>query len=120
MILFHILTASDWESAREAGVYRPESLNREGFIHFSMRDQLLRVANALFRGQRDLVVLEVESTLLQAPLRLEPPLEGGKELFPHLYGALNLDAVRAVGTLTPAGDGAFVRFPDLHPIPTHR
>ncbi|BAJ64896.1 DUF952 domain-containing protein [Anaerolinea thermophila] len=119
MILFHILTASDWERARVEGTYRPESLNHEGFIHFSMRDQLLRVANTLFQGKRDLVVIEVESALLQAPLHLEPPLEGGRELFPHLYGALNLDAVRAVGRLSPEGDGAFVRFPDLHPISTH-
>jgi len=88
------------------GRYAPESLEREGFIHCSNPQQVIRVANALFRGIRGLVLLHVEVERLSSPLVYEN-LEGGFELFPHVYGPIELEAVRTVTGFEPAADGRF-------------
>lgn len=92
-LILHITTRSAWERARAAGAYRPASLDNEGFIHFSGRDQLVRVANARFSGATDLVLLCVIAGRLTAPLTYEAGEPDSEEEFPHLYGPLNLDAV---------------------------
>ena len=64
------------------------------------------VPNALFRGFHGLVLLHVEVERLSSPLVYEN-LEGGFELFPHVYGAIELEAVRTVTRFEPAADGRF-------------
>lgn len=95
--ILHITPRSQWESAKaialsSSGVYRADSLDTEGFIHCSRLDQVVAVANRFYAGQKDLVLLVIQSDRLQAPLRYEAA--DGDE-FPHLYGALNLEAVVA-------------------------
>jgi uncharacterized protein (DUF952 family) len=59
--------------------------------------QVARVANARFAGAGDLVLLWVAVDRLAAPLRYEHGEAGSNELFPHLYGPLEVNAVlRAV------------------------
>lgn len=104
-LIFHITPRHDWETAQAEGIYRCESLNHEGFIHCSTSVQVVKVANLFFRGQQGLVLLEIESNRLQAELRYDQ-IEGG-EVFPHLYGALNLDAVTQVIDFPAGADGTF-------------
>ena len=121
--IFHITPHAAWEAARLEGSYRPALLVTEGFIHFSQAHQVLQVANAFYAGQPGLALLEVETSLLRAELRWEPPtgppvetseVSGTLEvsgpadgLFPHLYGPLDLDAVLAVHDFSPGPDGLF-------------
>lgn len=107
-IIHHITTRADWEAARAAGAYRADSLASEGFIHCSTAAQVLATANRLFRGRRDLVLLDIDSTRVGAEIRHEN-LEGGRDLFPHVYGALPLAAVVAVHAFSPRADGLFER-----------
>jgi len=102
--IFHITTSAAWDEARAAGAYEPPSLEREGFIHFSASDQVVGVANRAFRGQRDLVLLCVASERLAGVVRHEHAEDAG-EAFPHLYGALNLDAVVEVVPIAEGPDG---------------
>jgi uncharacterized protein (DUF952 family) len=102
--IFHITTSSAWDEARAAGAYEPPSLERQGFIHFSAADQVARVANRAFRGQRDVVLLCVASERLAAVVRHEHAEDAG-EAFPHLYGPLNLDAVVEVIPIAEGPDG---------------
>jgi len=113
-MIYHILTVSDWQSAYRSGCYRPPSLEQEGFIHFSQAHQVIAVANAFYRTAGDLVLLGVDPARLTAPLRCEPPapLAGApplglstSELFPHLYGPLNLDAIVMAWPLLLGADG---------------
>ena len=90
MDLFHILPREEWERVRRGVSYAPASLRTEGFIHFSYDRQLLATAARHFRGQTDLMVLSVRRDRVRGELRDE---EANGELFPHLYGPLNLDAV---------------------------
>jgi len=114
--LFHITERATWESARPAQQYRVStrgvSLERQGFIHFSLRHQLRGVADHLYGdagdpGAQDLVVLVIDGDRLGAPLRYEVP-EPGAEPFPHLYGPLPVEAVTAVLPVTRDAAGRLV------------
>lgn len=97
MRLFHITTVRAWDAAKQAGEYRAPSLDSEGFIHLSGEQQWPRTLERFFKGQSGLVLLELDETELRAQVKLEP---NDGDLFPHLYGPLNLDAVIAVQPLT--------------------
>lgn len=104
-MIYHITDRAAWAEARERGQYSAPSLENEGFIHCSKREQVLDVANDFYREQADLVLLCIDKIELRAELRWEGPAHpkphdgaGTRDdsLFPHLYGVLNLDAVVAV------------------------
>lgn len=104
--LLHITTAAEAVSAYEKGEYRPAGFEREGFIHCSFERQVLATASRIFRGRKGLVLLEIDPGLLDCKV-VEENLEGGGELYPHIYGPLPMTAVRAVHPLVPAADGSF-------------
>lgn len=104
MGLFHITTRAAWDQAQELGEYRAPSLATEGFIHLSGDRQWLGVANRMYRGVPDLVLLSIRADRLRAELRHEP---SDGDVFPHLYGPLNLDAVVEVFELAGAAGGSF-------------
>lgn len=99
------------------GEYQNESLLRDGFIHFSQHNQVLGVATAFYKNQKDLVILVVETDLLKADLKFEAPVHPGQstasttpsagQLFPHLYGPLNFDAVLDIVDFPQKADGSF-------------
>jgi uncharacterized protein (DUF952 family) len=113
--IYHITTRDAALAARESGEYRAESLSGEGFIHFSGPHQLLGVAHKFYAGRHGLVLLVVDVSRLKAELKYESPLHPGAstsaaetdELFPHLYGPLNFDAVVAVHDFEPDANGRF-------------
>jgi uncharacterized protein (DUF952 family) len=78
----------------------------DGFIHCSTRDQVIQVANARFRGDSGLVLLHVDTDKVRHKIVYEN-LEGGQQLFPHIYGELNVDAVVRVAPFEPGADGSF-------------
>jgi uncharacterized protein (DUF952 family)/ubiquinone/menaquinone biosynthesis C-methylase UbiE len=103
MTIFHITTEADWSTARADGEYRLSTrgrrLDEQGFIHCSDAHQVERIANAVY-GDFDgsLVVLEIDEERLGAEVRYEN-LEGGAEVFPHIYGPLPVPAVVRATTL---------------------
>ena len=101
-IIYHIAFRSDWEAGRAAGEYRAPSLADEGFIHASGdAAQLLRVAERLFPNRTDLVALEIDTARLppDTPVIWEAARSG--EVYPHIYGTINPDAVVRVRVLLP-------------------
>ncbi len=114
-LVYHITTRNAARESRLSGEYRPESLQTEGFIHFSQRHQVLGVANAFYRGQQNLVILVVEPSRLKTELKYEPPIHPSasdsappaENVFPHLYGPLNMDAVVEVIDFLPDKNGYF-------------
>ena len=117
-LIYHITSRTAADAARQSHEYRPESLEKEGFIHLSQRHQVSGVANSFYKGQTDLVILVVDETLLKPELKYEAPVHPGgavnagilpssDQLFPHLYGPLNFDAVIDVEDLPVQSDGTF-------------
>jgi uncharacterized protein (DUF952 family) len=105
-IIFHITEREVWDSAQSLGAYQPEMFAADGFIHCSKREQVIQVANARFRGQTGLVILSIDTDGVIPRIVFEN-LEGGEQLFPHIYGELNTDAVVRVTDFAPAPDGYF-------------
>ncbi|WP_138503991.1 DUF952 domain-containing protein [Nostoc sp. PA-18-2419] len=103
--IFHITERQQWEQAKNLGSYRADSLDTEGFIHCSKSIQIVKVANKFFNNQKDLVLLFINSKKVQAEIRDEEAEIG--ELFPHIYGELNIDAVYQVIDFAPGEDGLF-------------
>ena len=106
--IYHITTRDIWQAAARLGIYELDSLSVEGFIHCSKREQVLRVAEKFYLGQRDLLLLEIDPRKLLSELRWEPGFDKPDELFPHIYGPLNLDAVCNILDLQQAPDGHFI------------
>ncbi len=95
VILLHIVPKQEADTAKASGVYKPASLSREGFIHCSYAKQVCRVANFLFKGKADLVLLEIDKTKLDCDVVNEDLYESG-EMFPHIYGELPWNSVIAI------------------------
>lgn len=105
-MIFHITSRATWAAAQAQGAYAADSLVAEGFIHCSDDHQVLWVANQRFRGRQDLVLLSIDPVRLDADVRYEN-LEGGTQLFPHVYGVIPIHAVVEVRPMTPRPDGGF-------------
>ena len=105
-IIFHIANRGVWEQGQKSGSYRPEMYAADGFIHCSTAGQVIPVANLRFRGQLNLVLLAIDSERVGQEIRYEN-LEGGLQLFPHIYGELKPEAVVRVSELVPDVEGFF-------------
>ncbi len=105
--ILHVAEQYHWDKAKALGKYRGDTLESQGYIHCSKPDQLIRVANFLFRGRTDLVLLCIDRSKVGPEIRDEN-LEGGDKLFPHIYGPLNIDAVIEVLDFKPQANGNFV------------
>lgn len=101
-LLFHIATVDDWSSASDK--YTPSQFKTDGFIHCSTANQVKDVAGRLFAGRNDLVILGIDLEKITAPVRYEN-LEGGKELYPHVYGPLDVAAVISSEPIPTGDDG---------------
>ncbi len=105
-LIYHLINQADWDAARSAAKYRAESLAVEGFIHCSQDEaQLLQVANRLYAGRADMLALEVDTDRLISPVKREPSRSG--EIYPHIYGPLNISAVARVRPLPLDAAGKF-------------
>jgi uncharacterized protein (DUF952 family) len=104
-VIYHIANKAVWESDVERS-YRGDSLDSDGFIHCSTREQVLDTAERYYHARTGLVLLEIEDSRLTAPLRYE--VSTGGRLFPHLYGPLNRVAVTRVHLFEPLTNGGFV------------
>jgi uncharacterized protein (DUF952 family) len=108
--ILHITTADQWEAAQLAGEYRSETLATEGFIHAAFPHQILKVADRFYHARPNLVVLVVNPAHLQAEAKYEQgtrEADNNIEVFPHIYGPINLNAVVSVVPLTLLADGSF-------------
>jgi uncharacterized protein (DUF952 family) len=102
--IYKITPASAWREAERQGVYRGSADDmRDGYIHFS---------TAYYAGQTGLFLVAIDADVLGDALRWEP--SRNDELFPHLYGDLDLGAVTGILDLRTRSDGTH-DIPELLP-----
>ena len=104
--IYHITSLREAEDALRSSTYVPEAFSVDGFIHCSYRCQVCDVANRRFAGQSGLVLFEVDRSRLPHDV-VDENLEGGAELFPHLYGRLPMSAVVRIHEFPCGPDGRF-------------
>lgn len=105
--IYKICPAPAWRAAERQGVYRGSADDhRDGFIHFSAPAQVAGTLEKHFAGQAGLFLIAIDTDALGDALKWEP--SRGGELFPHLYGELDLGAVRDVFVLQTRADGSHI------------
>lgn len=110
--VFHIAELTHWEAALTSPgrTYKRSTLGATladvGFIHLSEAHQWQATLGRFYSAyEGDLVLLTIDPDRLTAPLVREIGNPATGELFPHLYGPLNVDAVIRVRALPrPTGD----------------
>ncbi len=105
-LILHITRLEQWKQAESTGIYKGDTLSSDGFIHCSSPQQVVKVANAVYHGQRGLVLLTINPSKVRSEIRFEK--SEGRELYPHIYGPLNVDAVVKVRSFEPNRDGKFI------------
>ena len=104
--IYHLVSANDWNNVQTQAKYKSRDFNIEGFIHCSYVHQLSSVANRFFQGQNNLLLLVIDCSNIKSKI-IDENLEGGLELYPHLYGELPIDAVIEVIPFPCNVDGSF-------------
>ncbi|MDQ3655963.1 MAG: DUF952 domain-containing protein, partial [Chloroflexota bacterium] len=94
-----------WRAHQNADTYAPERFEEEGFVHCTDGEEnLLGVANNFYRNDpRPHVVLVLDVARLRSPVRYDDP----GQIYPHIYGPINLDAVVEVRRAVRLADGSF-------------
>jgi uncharacterized protein (DUF952 family) len=111
--IYKICERAAWHAAAHDGLYRGSDVDRrDGFIHFSAAAQVGETAANHFAGRADLMLVAVDGDALGPALKWEPSRGGG--LFPHLYAALALQAVRWARPLPDEVNGRRA-MPELDP-----
>jgi uncharacterized protein (DUF952 family) len=105
-MILHICSDAAWKAAQNSGSYTGDTLLSEGFIHCSTRDQVIEVADYVFRGRSGLLLLLIDEAKIEEEIKYEDA--GNGKLYPHIYGPLNLDAVMDAVAFPPRDDGTFV------------
>ena len=91
MLIYHIVLPEVWETFKDEYEYEAESLQTEGFIHCSYRNQLDDVLQRYYKDAGDVLILYINPHLLKSELVAEPSTN--REIYPHIYGKINKSAI---------------------------
>ncbi|HEX2981163.1 MAG TPA: DUF952 domain-containing protein, partial [Anaerolineaceae bacterium] len=80
-IIYHISSREEWERSKQSPEYIDPSLEKEGFIHCSLAEQIPAVAARYYRGRTDLVLMEIDEAKVVPEVRYEAL--AGTEAYPH-------------------------------------
>ncbi|MEM9940582.1 MAG: DUF952 domain-containing protein [Planctomycetota bacterium] len=96
-LIFKVVNKKEWMVAENRGQFQGSEVDlRDGYIHFSTLQQLRETVDRHFHQVQDLLLVAVDPNHL-SDLRWEP--SRGGQLFPHLYGVLDVNAVLRVDDL---------------------
>lgn len=104
-MILHICSRQAWNDALKNGAYRGNTLETEGFIHCSTQEQIIEVADQMFRRIIDFILLIIDETKVAAEIKYEDA--GNKKLHPHIYGPLNSSAVGKTVDFPLSSSGRF-------------
>ena len=91
--IYKICSKNEWIDAKKLGIFKGYGIDvQDGFIHFSSKKQVKETARLHFDKKVNLVLLEIDSNLLN--IKWEKSRNG--ELFPHLYDNLPINSILEV------------------------
>ncbi len=103
---YHLVPASYWQNQKEGDRYLPERFHDDGFIHCTdTLEEVVAVGNRYYRSDpRPYLLLEIDCDSVSAPI----VYEDAARIFPHIYGPLEVAAVRRALPVEREEDGRFV------------
>ncbi len=106
--VYKLLTEADWATAEVSGATTTALDLADGYVHLSTSAQVRETARRYYSGQARVRLLQFVAATL-GDLRWEK--SRGGDLFPHLYGALEISKADGSWWLSPGPDGVPV-FPE--------
>jgi uncharacterized protein (DUF952 family) len=105
-LTYHLVPRTDWAAADPTQPYQPSAFAREGFVHCTDgAEEVANTANRYFSAfEGDLLALVIDRARLASPVRYEDPAQ----VYPHIYGPIERDAIVHVVTMPRAPDGDFL------------
>ncbi len=102
----HLVPQAYFDSQDSQTDYVPEPFARDGFIHCTDgADEMARTANRYYQSNpAPHYYLYIDKARVHAPVRYDAK----PHIYPHIYGALNRDAIAAVRPARRAADGSFL------------
>lgn len=100
--IYKLLTEADWAAAEASGATATALDVADGYVHLSTRAQLHETARRYYSGQARVRLLRFDPAML-GDVRWEK--SRGGDLFPHLYGVLDIAKADASWWLRPGPDG---------------
>ncbi|MGG0155346.1 DUF952 domain-containing protein [Bacillus mycoides] len=105
-----VITKRNWEIAKTTREINEASLKEEGFIHCSLLDQALKVAETHFSHEEDVLLLTIDPSLVKAEIKYE--LASNGQEYPHVYEVINVEAIVEVVPFSKE-KGEFI-LPEVH------
>ncbi len=106
--VYKLLSETDWQAAEAGGVTMTALDLADGYVHLSTGTQVKETARRYYSGAARVKLLRFDLASL-GDIRWEK--SRGGELFPHLYGPLEIAKADASWWLMPGQDGAPI-FPE--------
>jgi uncharacterized protein (DUF952 family) len=106
-IIYHLTPADYYNGLPADQPYRPREFDRDGFIHCTTgEERMLLVADTIYRRvPGEFLLLTIDERKVTSPVKYE---NSGGILFPHIYGALNRDAIMRIVAVGRREDGTFL------------
>ena len=105
-LTFHLVSKKYFNACDSKIDYTPEPFARDGFIHCTDgADEMANTANRYYKSNTEShYYLYIDKLRVRAPIKYEDE----RHIYPHIYGALNRDAIVAVRVARRESDGTFL------------
>ena len=105
-LTYHLVPCKYFDSLDPQRDYVPEPFPRDGFIHCTDgADEMARTANRYYQSNTEPhYYLYIDKSRVRAPIRYDAE----PHIYPHIYGALNHDAIVAIRPARRGLDGTFL------------
>ena len=103
---YHLTPSEHWETQSSGTTYVPERFADEGFIHCTDTiEEVVAVGNRYYQAdKRQYLLLEIDCGAVTAPTVYEDETQ----IFPHVYGPLEVSAVQRVLGVNRDTEGRFL------------
>ena len=91
-MIYHVAKIEEWKASADRNDYYPFDYEREGFIHCSFSYQLEGVLERYYQDEKAVLILTIDENTLISKVEAELS-ELKNEIYPHIYGSINKDAI---------------------------
>ncbi len=103
-MIYHFALEKSWKKQLKEGNYKPDSLNKQGYINASSWEQIKATYYKHFSRPNQLLIIVIDPLKVKSEIKYENSSEGD-QLYPHIYGPLNQDAISKIETVRLDSEG---------------
>ena len=103
--IYHITDKTYYDAQMLNKIYYSPTFEQEKFIHLSTKKQVNSTLKNYYKGVKNLILLHINVEKLGSKLKYEAASNG--DIFPHIYGPIEREAIISFETLLPDIDGNF-------------